>query len=80
MELSNYEREKLKEHLKAIAKILYQATPSDNLKTFSDDRWRQSEVKDRKKGEPCQWRDYKSAKKISSFASGNIESGIKEEG
>lgn len=34
MKLSEREKEKLEEHLKAIAKILYQNTPSDKLKTF----------------------------------------------
>lgn len=33
-ELNNAEREKLKEHLKAIAKILHRHTPLDKLKTF----------------------------------------------
>ena len=34
MELSDSEKEKLEEHIKAIAKILYQNTSSDKLKTF----------------------------------------------
>lgn len=34
MKLSDREKEKLEEHLKAIAKILYQNTPSQKLKTF----------------------------------------------
>lgn len=36
MKLSPEEREKLEEHVKAIAKILHQNTPSDKLKTFED--------------------------------------------
>ena len=32
--LNDADREKIQEHLKAIAKILYQNTPSDKLKTF----------------------------------------------
>ncbi|ELR96431.1 hypothetical protein [Gloeocapsa sp. PCC 73106] len=36
MKLSQSEREKMKEHLRAIAKIIYQHTPSDKLKTFEE--------------------------------------------
>jgi hypothetical protein len=35
-QLNDADKEKLKEHLKAIAKILYQNTPLDKLKTFED--------------------------------------------
>jgi hypothetical protein len=34
--LNDADKEKLKEHLKAIAKILYQNAPLDKLKTFEE--------------------------------------------
>lgn len=36
MELTDLERENLKEHLRAIAKIMYEHTPKNNLKTFEE--------------------------------------------
>ena len=36
MDLNDADREKLKDHLKAIAKIIHQNTPLDKVKTFED--------------------------------------------
>jgi hypothetical protein len=36
MKMNDSEREKMKEHLRAIAEIIYQHTPSDKLKTFEE--------------------------------------------
>lgn len=36
MELNNSEKKQLEEHLKAIAKILYQNTPAEKLTTFEE--------------------------------------------